>query len=290
MVKFTKILKFRIISPILLITVSACSSGPERRTNDNAGPFSAGTRNEIAQKDPEGLVRVGEGFERSGNYANALNLFEQALSVKPDLISAQIAKGRILSRSAKHTEGILILQDIVRNHPEQNDAILTLAQAHTFNQDYDKAYVVITPLAQSGDATVSHLNLAGSLAEVLDLNDVAKTYYDKALQIDPNNMETLIQVAISFALEGEYQTATALLQPILNTPRHKQTATTALANIYALSGQLEAANVIVKSLPYTEETKQSDKFFQLLDTMNKREQAITLLFNVVPKSILERSS
>ena len=290
MVNFTKILKFRIVLPILLLMVTACSTNTERRTNDSIGPLSADARNEIARKDPEGLVRVGEGFERSGNFVNALNLYEQALAVKPYLLSAEIAKGRILSRSNKHAEGISILQNILQDHPQMNEVILTLAQAHMFNQNYNKAYSVITPLAQAGQATIAHLNLAGSLAEVLNLHAAAKRYYDKALQINPKDMETALKLSISFALDEEYQSAIALLQPLLNNPRQKRTATRTLANIYALSGQLEAAKVIMQSLPYTEETKQSDKFFQLLDTMNKQEKAITLLFNVVPKSILNRSN
>lgn len=285
-----KILQFRIILPAILLIVTACTTGPERRTNDRAGPFSAGARNEIARNSPEGLVRIGEGFERSGNLVNALNLYEQALANDPDLVSAKLAKGRVLSQSPKRAEGILLLQMIVAEYPELSLAKVTLAQAHAFGQEFESAYNVISPLADSGEATLVVLSLAGSLAQVLNLDEKARIYYDKALQIDPRDAGSINNLAISFALGGEYESAIALLQPLLNNARVKNAATKTLANIYALSGQLDAANVIIRSLSDPKEAKQQESFFTLLDGIDKREKAIVLLFNVVPQSVLDRAN
>ncbi|UTW53925.1 lipopolysaccharide assembly protein LapB [Kordiimonas sp. SCSIO 12610] len=288
MPNFNKILSVRIIFTVFILALTACSSGPERRTNNGAGPFSANARNEVARKSPEGLVRIGEGFERSGNLVNALNLYEQALANDPNLLTAKLAKGRILSQTSKRSEGISLLTTLVMEYPDLSVAKTTLAQAYAFGQEFEEAYAVIKPTAESGEATLPILALAGSLAQVLELDEKARVFYDKALQVDPKDSGTINNLAISFALSGEYESAIALLQPLLNNPRIKNIATKTLANIYALSGQLDAASVIIRSLVDPKEAKQQEGYFTLLDGISKREQAILLLFNVIPESVLKR--
>jgi tetratricopeptide (TPR) repeat protein len=288
--KLTKILRIRIILLIFAVTMTACSNSGEKRVNKGAGPLSAGARNEIARNSPEGLVRIGEGFERSGNLANALNLYEQALANDPGLVSALLAKGRILSQSSKRDEGIAILETLRTQYPDLAIVILTLAQGYSFGQDYDRAFDVINGLADTGNATLRSLDLAGMLSQTLGESTRARAYYDKALQIDRNDSSTISHLALSFALDGEYESAIALLQPLLNNPRVQAGAKKTLANIYALSGQKDAAKLIVQSLADQKEVKQQERFYQLLDTIDTREKAIALLFNVVPKSVLERSA
>jgi tetratricopeptide (TPR) repeat protein len=285
-----KIVSIRIILSFALFILAACANQPERWTNKGSGPLSAGARNEIARNSPEGLVRVGEGFERSGNYTNALNLYDQALANDPTLIAAKLAKGRVLSRGSRRPEGIAILNQLILEAPDNREAVIALTQAYSFAQDYTKAYSTIEPLAHSGEADQTLLNLAGTLAQVLGNPVEANLFYDRALQINPGNSDILSKLAISFALEREYESAIAVLQPLLNNSRGSQSAAKTLANIYALSGQIEAANAIIRSAGDPTEAKKQEKFHTLLSNMNRNEQAIALLFNVVPISVLEREN
>ena len=90
-----KILSIRInVLTVLLLLLAACASGPEKRVNKAEGPISARARNILASQNPEALLRVGLGFEQSGNLQGALNIYGQAMAAAPEMVSAQVGFAR----------------------------------------------------------------------------------------------------------------------------------------------------------------------------------------------------
>jgi len=274
----SKILTVRIISAVALLMLTACSGGSNSKNSTSS----------LASQNPEGLVRVGEGFERTGNLKGALDLYNQALAVSPDLLIAQVAKARLLTKTSRREEGVATLQGLYTANPNNHPVAIALAQGLIFSDRYSDAYEIAKSIVPKSSADIQALDLAGTLADINGKPDKAKTFYDRALQVNPNDASVIKHLSISFALNGEYETATALLQSILAVPATEKLAKQTLANIYALSGQIEASNVIAKATFEPEQLEQWNLIYQLINTLSYKEKAIFLLLDILPSSVTER--
>jgi Flp pilus assembly protein TadD len=258
--------------------LTACSGGSSNRNSDPS----------LASQNPEGLVRVGEGFERTGNLQGALDLYNQALESRPELLSAEIARARLLTKTSRREEGIATLQKIYSENPNNQPVAIALVQGLIFSDRYLDAYQVVKSIVPESSTDIQALDLAGTLADINGESDKAKTFYDRALQVNPNDASVIKHLSISFALNEEYETATALLQGILGVPATEVLAKQTLANIYALSGQIEASNVIAKATFEPEQLEQWNLIYQLINTLTHQEKAVFLLLDILPSSVTER--
>lgn len=271
-----------------LTMLSACTAGPSKHANEGVGPVSVEARNNLASNNPEGLVKVGEGFERAGDYAGALALYEQALAAAPDLISAKIALARVLIPLGKASIAIAQLKTLLEQHPESREVRAEYVEALIANGQYVDASEAFAPLLGAGAARPEMLDLAGRLAFVGGEKEAARQYFDLGLQQNPIQGDLLNHLALSYAIDGEFETAVAILKKAMDRPEAQLSAQKSLASIYALSGQKDAALHIARGAMTTEEANSLRSFFELLPKLNAQEQAEALMFDRIPKSALER--
>jgi Flp pilus assembly protein TadD len=93
----------------------------------------------------------------------------------------------------------------------------------------------VATLAQSGAPGSAELR-AGQLVE-------ARSGFESSLRADPDRMEALNDLAVSYHLEGRFEAARQLLDEVVarGTPREQQLALVNLAELYAIDGYLGAA-------------------------------------------------
>lgn len=250
--------------------------------NTSEGPVSARARNALAANNPEGLVRVAEGFERAGNLEGAYNLFAQALAAQPDLVSAKLGIARIFSRSGQTDQANAILKALATSHPDDDEIKLALVQAAIDRQAYAEALDQARPLIGEGRGSAPILNLVGRLKQVTGDAAGARRHFDQALVVDPQNESSLRNLAISFALEGQYETAVALVRRSMDTPTGAVAGQRSLALIYALSGQRQAAQTILGGVTSNEQAKKLAPLLNLLPTLAPNDQATLLMFDQLP--------
>jgi Flp pilus assembly protein TadD len=276
---------------ISLLVLSACTGGgPAKRATEDEGPVSVRARNALADENPEGLVKVAEGFERAGNYAGANRLYGQAMAAAPGLVAAQVGYARTLLHLGHGQEAGRILEGLYAKHAGDERLVLALVQGHVKAGEFAEAEKKLRPLAQAEGAGVGVLDMRGRLLQVLGKVPAAREMFDRALARAPQNTLSLRHLALSFALDGEYETAVALLQRAMDSPAAQAEAKKALAYVYALSGQRKAAGVIAMSATTPEELTVMEFLFDLLPRMNEADRAAALMFDRVPAGVLKQEA
>lgn len=284
-----KILCSRIILLAGIVSLAACSSaGPSKRTTQDEGPFTARARNELAMKDPSGLLQVGEGFERSGNYQAALNIYGQAMAAAPDMVAAQVAFARASVAIGHKDRGKAMLIALLAAHPSNDMVRATLAKIHAAEGEFTAAALYITPMLNKSGISAEHLNLGGKILQVTGKASEARALFERALAISPANPEILQNLALSFAIAQDYATAVALLQKVMDKPEGLIPGKIALATVYALSGQLDAATLLARGAMPLDKANERRIFYQILPRLNGRERASAVMFDIVPKDALRR--
>jgi Flp pilus assembly protein TadD len=286
-----KILSNRIKLLPFFVLLTACAGGEySKYTEKDEGPFEARARNNLAANNPMGLVKVGEGFERSGNLTAALNMYGQAMAADASLIEPQVAYARVLIKGGERERGLAVLTALIADHPERNDVRTELTRFYVAEGNFEAAQLFFQPIADADTVAPASLLLGGKIAAVMGEGTKAREMFERALVAVPGNPEILENLGLSFALEGEFAAANGLIQQAMDEPSGLISGKIALATIYALSGQTDAAMQLAYGSMKREEANAKLVFYQLLPRMNEREQAEAVFFNRVPKDALARLS
>jgi len=284
-----KILYNRINRLLALLLLTACASeGPAVRTTDAEGPVSARARNSLAANNPEGLIRVGEGFERSGNLQGAMNIYGQAMAADPALIEAQVSYARVLIRMGGAERGTAMLTALLADHPENDQVRAGLSKAHILKGEFKAAELFMQPLLDRPETSAQYLNLGGMIAQVGGKPVYARALFGRALDKSVGDPAVLENMALSFALDEDYASAVALIQTAMDRPSGLISGKVVLATIYALSGQLEAAMLLARDSMELGKANERKVFYQLLPRLTAHERAVAVMFDQVPKDAVDR--
>jgi Flp pilus assembly protein TadD len=269
--------------------LSSCASKmPPGKTTSAEGPFSAGARNQMASRNPVALLRIGEGFERSGNLASAMNIYAQAMAADPVLIEAQIAFARVSINSGARARGMAVLTTLIADHPGDDQVRGALAEAYIKEGNFKAADLFLSPILGADDISAENLNLGARIAQVTGHGARARELFERALEKAPGNPDILKNMAYSFALAGDFPTAVALLQGVMDKTAGLIPGKVALATVYALSGQLDAATMLARGAMDLDKANSRRLFYQLLPRLNADEQALAVMFEIVPKDAMQR--
>ncbi|MFC3051022.1 tetratricopeptide repeat protein [Kordiimonas pumila] len=277
---FTFIL--RIILACVLGFASGCSSGPSKRTTESEGPITAYARNTLASENPLGLVRVGEGFERSGNLQGALNLYGQAMTADPSLIEAQIAFARIRGLLGDTEQAITMLTSLLTEHAENVSIRKNIVTVYIAAGELRAARLFIGPLLNNNNIDIEVLTIAGKLDQALGKGEDARQHFEQALSLEPTNPEVLRNIGLSFALDNNYSSAIALIQQSMDQASGITLGKKALATVYALSGQYQLALQIARTAMPLEEANSMHFFYKLLPQLEEQAKAQAVLFGQMP--------
>ncbi len=287
MTKLSKILSIRIkIVTISLILVGCAASGDKRATED-VGPVTAYARNTLAQENPQGLVRIGEGFERARDYVGARKLYAQAMAAAPGLPEAKIAYARVCSKLGLNDEATAVLTLLLSEAPDNRLATTTLAQVHAAAARYAAALTVLEALPEP---TGRELMLMGQLSHITGDSERGQERMIEALNVSPDDAAVLEAAALSFALNGDYPASVGLLRRAMDQRSAIEAAQKSLALVYALSGQRQAALRLARDIMSVNEVQRLDAFYRFLPRFSKQEQAAALFFDHVPIDTLKRLS
>lgn len=267
--------------------LGGCAAPTPERALEGVGPVTAYARNTLAAENPAGLIRVGEGFERAGDYDGARRLYRQAMAADPQLIDAQIAYARMSAKLGRGDEAVAILVSISRADPNNRDAKAALAHVHIDAARYGAAISILEGLQ---DLIPNEWVSLGKAAQSNSQPEKAEEAFGRALDMAPNDPAVLEASALSFALSGNFPSAVGLLRRVMDNPTAANDARRSLAKVYALSGQRQAALSLARGVMTPDEVKKLDFFYRLLPRFTPAEQAAALYFNRIPKDAVTRLS
>ncbi|UTW57392.1 tetratricopeptide repeat protein [Kordiimonas sp. SCSIO 12603] len=285
-----KILSKRINIVVLTACICACSSNPHpARTTQEEGIFSARARNELATENPEGLVRVGEGFEKSGNLNSALNLYGQALSAAPSLLRARIAYARVTAKLGQPDRALAMLDSLSTEERASAEVLYEKSGILISQRNYVEALAVFQPLVgKSQLVQPEHIFRLAKLTILSGEMEEGQALLSKAINQTPYNGLYTQNLAFTYALKEDFQTAISLIQQSLDRPEGKESGRYALALVYALSGQInQALEFHLGVLNRTELTKRR-LFYRALRYLNPSEKNEAVFYGNLPEDIYER--
>lgn len=287
MTKLSKILTIRIKILTISLLIAGCAASGDKRATDDVGPVTAYARNTLAQENPSGLVRIGEGFERARDFVGARKLYAQAMAAAPELADAKIAYARVSSALGQNDAATAVLTLLLRDSPDNRAAKITLAQVYTAARRYGAALALLEGLP---GPTSRELMLIGQLLHVTGAGAEGQGRLTEALDKSPDDSAVLEAAALSFALNGDYPAAVGLLRRVMDQRSASGAAQKSLALVYALSGQRQAALRLARDIMSVNEVQQLEAFYRFLPRFSKQEQAAALFFNRVPADTVKRLS
>lgn len=287
MQKIHTILSIRINFGVIFLLLAGCAASGERRATEDIGPVTAYARNTLAAENPAGLVRIGEGFERAGDFIGARKLYAQARAVAPDMIEADIAYARASGKAGFGDEAVAILTLLLERQPMNPLVISTLATVHADAARYSAAMSVLSRLEQP---SIAVLTLKGKLAHAVGDAEGGREMLSAALDQAPANPSVLEAMALSFALNGDYASSVALLRRAMDDRSGGAAAQRSLALVYALSGQRQAALRLARDVMPANDVQRLQTFFRFLPRFSAEEQAAAVFFDRVPADTLARLS
>ena len=157
----------------------------------------------------------------NGDYAQAIEIFEQLPADLRDTKTAQICYGRALGLNGDPQSALKIFQDLEQTLSDDVEVQLNVAEAYLWDDDYESAISTYVQVLELDPQSFSGLYGYAVAHAGLSDTEVALTYLDKALLIkpaDPQALTAMGDVTLHHAWllykRGRWQEATSHLDSI----------------------------------------------------------------------------
>ena len=221
------------------------------------------------------LHTVGEIHKIRGNQPLAEKAFLKALEYNPNNVKTLESLGVLYSKKGMLPEGKDYLFRSIRvdqirldnpNMVERYDMLIEsdVASLNVDNESPEKSYMGL-----------------GVLSDIDARNDLAKRFYEKALEINPRSTQTMINLGYSHYMSGNYHIAKRLMTSALQFEPDNERAQNNLALTHLALGETnKALNVFMRQMGPAEALNNVGYFLIL---HGKPEQAIPYLEEAIDK-------
>ncbi len=147
-------------------------------------------------------------LHREGNSAQAVQLADKALALRPKDAQLRFLKGVVLAESQRSMEAIEVFQGLTEDFPELAEPYNNLATLYAARGDYDRARVALEEALRSNPGyAIAHENL-GDVHGML-----ASRAYARALTLDPGKRRLPAKLALARELFAAKRSASAPATP-----------------------------------------------------------------------------
>jgi tetratricopeptide (TPR) repeat protein len=151
---------------------------------------------------------------KTGKLDEAIAAYRTLLGQDGMVYEARINLALLLDQTGKRPEAGEQFEKALALRPEDVEAQLHLAMFYVRGDDLEKAYPLLTALADKGSAA-PEVYIALSEAEHARKNETkSREYLQKAIALDPKNANLLRQLAISYFDAKEYEKAVPVLEQL----------------------------------------------------------------------------
>jgi tetratricopeptide (TPR) repeat protein len=235
--------------------------------------------------DPIKLFERGQNAHAKGDIARALEYYEQAIKLRPDFPEAEFQRGAalvslgrlpeaepafrraielrkdwtlpysslgaLLVRSNRDREAETLLRQAIKLDAQNTAALRALAELRLRAGDSKEAVTLASRVTNDPDAPASAWILRGIAERGAGDNAAAKSSFDRALELERENIIALEERAAWFADAANYEHAIADLKKADQIkPGDKQVSLRLLA-VYERAGKTEEAQRLAESLGLT---------------------------------------
>lgn len=277
----------RLISYLsLLALISACGGGGEfDPIYDENQPQDSKRRvnGELPFSSPS-LMKMADSFRSASDYASAIRLYQRVAAESPRHLTSRLALGQIYQQLGSMDGASVYYQQVLDLQPENMDAQLGLGQVMVMSNRPLEAVGYLEQVAAKSPANFRIYNSIGLAYDLQGIHEKAQEAYGKGLNIMPDHISLLNNLALSLAIESEYAPAIQLLTKTVNIDYSQTTAQQNLIMVYAMSGEEDAARTMASSFMTKQEVEENILHYRWLKSLpsQKRAQAIFLNLKSFP--------
>ena len=197
-----------------------------------------------AAKDAEATLRLAERTEAAGDYATALQLYQDLQANDPSRFEILAGLGRSFAGLAMHGRAEQAFRAALVQQPADRDALYGLGKALYHQDRLAEAEQAFRQVLAADPGYLPAYSALGAALDRQGRHADAQRAYESGLAIDPTNLALLNNLGLSLALSGEHGRAIGLLKELVNDPSATPRVRQNLALAYGLAGQFEAAAAI----------------------------------------------
>ncbi len=215
----------------LAITLSACASSSTRVAGAN---------------DPINTASIGQGSIKSTYAAR-----QAWIADKQDLRKG-MAYARQLQALEQNNEQLSVLEQLIKYNPSNTKLLVFYGKRLISNGQSKQAVGILKQAESRGERDWRLYSALGSALAQTGRTAEARTYYQKALQLNPTEVKIQNNLAMSYTLEGKYANAEKILRKANDTPsgRAMPRIRQNLALVVGLQGRFdEARQIASRDLP-----------------------------------------
>ncbi|MDG1708863.1 MAG: tetratricopeptide repeat protein [Emcibacteraceae bacterium] len=290
--KFTNSLK-SIVTVVLTSLLFACGGGGafEPVYDDNT-PQSSDRRvdGEMPFSSPS-LMKMADSFRQANDYPNAIRLYQRAATESPRHITSRLALAQIYQQLGAMDGAAVYFGEVLALEPDHTEAQLGMGNVMVMDNRPMEAVGYLEEVAGKSPENFRIYNSIGLAYDLQGLHGQAQEAYGTGLNIRPNHVSLINNLALSLAIEGEYAPAIILLGKAVNADFSQTTAQQNLIMVYGMSGDERAARTMAGSFMTPVEIEESILHYRWLKSLSseRRAQAIFLNLKSFPEDEVART-
>ena len=262
--------------------LAGCSRSAIKPAPLPPGPLTSRAADQIVSSDSEAILRMAASFEQAGDLNSALSLNRRAVIKLPNDPRPLVGLGNVLAQAGDSDRAMASYQRALALAPGHIDAQIGVARQLVRLKQTEQALLVIDGLLAQGVNDARLHNSHGVALDVSGKQAEAKDAYARGLELAPGDRSLMANLALSFAIDGEFRTAVNLLQDSLNDPATRARGREKLALIYALSGQVDAAETVASTALSEEQISVNRPFYERLAGLTSAQRARAVFFGELP--------
>lgn len=205
-------------------------------------------------KNREALLHYGKMEENLRNFTEAMNRYERILEYEPKDLEAKIQIGVVYSKLNMKKEARAYFYKLIKEYPNEVFLIRTVADFEMSMQNIMYAKSLYYDVLQLDDKNPqSYINMYDMYAQ-LGLADSSIMVLKKGLEIIPNSVELLMELAQNYGTNKKYSEAITIFKKVEKLDTNNISCLFKLSVAYLKSGFTEEAltyaNRIIAKVPY----------------------------------------
>lgn len=220
--------RFAVIG-LLAFTVTACKN---RGGGDITGSIGAQGATSGADLSVDQMEALGKRYEANPTDRNAA-----------------LAYARALRAREQNAQAMAVLENAAMRNPKDSEILGAFGRSLMDVGRYKQAQAVLARAHSPDRPDWRILSAQGSVADQLGEHDIARTFYETALKIVPDEPSVLSNLGLSYALTKQLSEAEKTLRKAAQNPKADQRVRQNLALVLGLQGKMsEAENLIRRDL------------------------------------------
>lgn len=155
----------------------------------------------LGAKDGVVMGLLGLCYVSTEQYISAETAYREAIVLQPDVKDWQLGLAKALSLQGKNEETIAVIEQILTTEPDNEILWTVQANAYLGREDAEMSVAIHEIIDRLGKSTADSLVYMGNVYMSRDLNDLALTYFQRAIKKD-DSLKAEVHISVAESLMG----------------------------------------------------------------------------------------